>query len=45
MTVEAAGQDADGNDVAYLYNYDGSGSEEMTFTSTFPLTAKPILSQ
>lgn len=27
MTVEAAGQDADGNDVAYLYNYDGSGSE------------------
>lgn len=27
MTVEAAGQDADGNDVAFLYNYDGSGSE------------------
>ena len=27
LTVEAAGQDADGNDVAYLYNYDGSGSE------------------
>ena len=27
LTVEAAGQDADGNDVPYLYNYDGSGSE------------------
>lgn len=27
MTVEAAGQDADGNDVAYLYNYDGSGQD------------------
>ena len=27
LTVEAAGQDADGNDVAFLYNYDGSGSE------------------
>ena len=27
MTVEAAGQDADGNDVAYLYNWDGSGTE------------------
>ena len=27
MTVESAGQNADGNDVAYLYNYDGSGSE------------------
>ena len=27
MTVEAAGQDADGNDVAFLYNWDGSGSE------------------
>lgn len=27
MTVEAAGQDADGNDVPFLYNYDGSGSE------------------
>ncbi|MFR7401227.1 MAG: hypothetical protein ACLUTY_13020, partial [Waltera sp.] len=25
MTVEAAGQDADGNDVAFLYNWDGSG--------------------
>lgn len=27
MTVEAAGQDADGNDVAFLYNWDGSGAE------------------
>lgn len=27
MTVEAAGQDDEGNDVAYLYNWDGSGSE------------------
>ena len=25
LTVEAAGQDADGNDVAFLYNWDGSG--------------------
>ena len=27
MTVEAAGQDADGNDVAYLYKWDGSGQD------------------
>ena len=27
MTVEAAGKDADGNDVPFLYNYDGSGSQ------------------
>ena len=27
MTVEAAGQDESGNDVAFLYNYDGSGSD------------------
>jgi hypothetical protein len=27
MTVEAAGQDADGNDVPFLYNYDGSGED------------------
>lgn len=27
MTVEAAGQDESGNDVAYLYNWDGSGTE------------------
>lgn len=27
MTVEAAGQDEDGNDVPFLYNWDGSGQE------------------
>jgi len=27
MTVEAAGKDAAGNDVAFLYNWDGSGEE------------------
>ena len=27
MTVEAAGKDEAGNDVPYLYNYDGSGQE------------------
>ena len=27
MTVEAAGQDAAGNDVAYLYKWDGSGQD------------------
>lgn len=27
MTVEAAGQDAEGNDAAFLYNWDGSGTE------------------
>ena len=27
MTVEAAGQDADGNDVAFLYGWDGSGQD------------------
>ena len=27
MTVEAAGQDDSGNDVAYLYSWDGSGQE------------------
>jgi uncharacterized protein YxeA len=27
MTVEAAGKDASGNDVAYLYKWDGSGQE------------------
>lgn len=27
MTVEAAGQDDEGNDVPYLYNWDGSGTE------------------
>ena len=27
MTVEAAGQDEDGNDVPFLYNWDGSGQD------------------
>ena len=27
MTVEAAGKDAEGNDVAFLYNWDGSGQD------------------
>ena len=27
LTVEAAGQDEAGNDVAFLYNWDGSGSQ------------------
>lgn len=27
MTVEAAGQDADGKDIPFLYNYDGSGED------------------
>lgn len=27
MTVEAAGQDENGNDVAFLYNWDGSGTD------------------
>ncbi len=27
MTVEAAGKDANGNDVAFLYNWDGSGED------------------
>ena len=27
LTVEAAGKDADGKDVAFLYNWDGSGSD------------------
>ena len=27
MTVEAAGKDADGNDVPFLYNWDGSGEK------------------
>lgn len=34
MTVEAAGQDDAGNDVAFLYNYDGSGQDgnDLYFT-------------
>ena len=37
MTVEAAGQDADGNDVAFLYNYDGSGTEgdDLYFNASY----------
>ncbi len=37
MTVEAAGQDADGNDVAFLYNYDGSGAEgdDLYFNASY----------
>ena len=37
MTVEAAGQDADGNDVAFLYNYDGSGAEgdDLCFNASY----------
>ena len=37
MTVEAAGQDADGNDVAFLYNWDGSGSEgdDLYFNASY----------
>lgn len=27
LTVEAAGQDESGNDVAFLYNWDGSGTD------------------
>ena len=41
MTVEAAGQDADGNDVPYLYNWDVPVLRATTCTSTFPATAKP----
>lgn len=37
MTVEAAGQDADGNDVAFLYNWDGSGTEgdDLYFNASY----------
>ena len=37
MTVEAAGQDADGNDVAFLYNWDGSGAEgdDLYFNASY----------
>ena len=37
MTVEAAGQDAEGNDVAFLYNYDGSGAEgdDLYFNASY----------
>ena len=37
MTVEAAGQDANGNDVPFLYNYDGSGTEgdDLYFNASY----------
>ena len=37
LTVEAAGQDADGNDVAFLYNWDGSGEEgdDLYFNASY----------
>lgn len=37
LTVEAAGQDEDGNDVAFLYSYDGSGSEgdDLYFNASY----------
>ena len=37
MTVEAAGQDADSNDVAFLYNWDGSGTEgdDLYFNASY----------
>ena len=37
MTVEAAGQDESGNDVAFLYNWDGSGTEgdDLYFNASY----------
>ncbi len=37
MVVEAAGQDAEGNDVAFLYNWDGSGSDgdDLYFNASY----------
>ena len=37
MTVEAAGQDADGNDVAFLYAWDGSGTDgdDLYFNASY----------
>ncbi len=37
MTVEPAGQDEDGNDVAFLYNWDGSGTEgdDLYFNASY----------
>lgn len=37
LTVEAAGQNEDGNDVAFLYSYDGSGSEgdDLYFNASY----------
>ena len=42
MTVEAAGKDADGKDVAFLYNWMAPVPTVMTYTSTFPTMAKLI---
>lgn len=37
LTVEAAGQDDSGNDVAFLYNWDGSGTEgdDLYFNASY----------
>ncbi len=37
MTVEAAGQDENGNNVAFLYNWDGSGTEgdDLYFNASY----------
>lgn len=37
MTVESAGKDDDGNDVAFLYNWDGSGSDgdDLYFSASY----------
>lgn len=37
LTVEPAGQDADGNDVAFLYNWDGSGTDgdDLYFNASY----------
>lgn len=37
MVVEAAGQDADGKDVAFLYNWDGSGTDgdDLYFNASY----------
>ena len=37
LTVEAAGQDEDGNDVAFLYNWDGSGTDgdDLYFNASY----------
>ena len=51
MTVEAAGQDESGDDVAFLYNWDGSGTEgdDLYFnvslngtTYTFTVESLPV---
>lgn len=37
LTIEAAGQDEDGNDVAFLYNWDGSGTDgdDLYFNASY----------